>query len=223
MWRFSTSPITYQDGWWPTPRWAARVLGVYAIAALAGGLVFVICAGMVAFFSPRETPIHPTTPTETRPPTAPSSDKLIETSPLVAGVNEESLKLIAFVKLLENKDKDPQAIRTFTNQVGLEQKYPLGFPLFYSNGRKTLYYGRPSSSGISFDPSTLQVTRKDEYYCLNILPVRIRDVMPNIRYSCFAGHGVIHPLRLGDINLVIQPLATSTEGAAWVLGMKPAQ
>ena len=49
-WRFSVSPITYQPGWRATRRWAARVLGVYTIAALCAGLLFVICAALLAFF-----------------------------------------------------------------------------------------------------------------------------------------------------------------------------
>lgn len=34
--------IIYQPEWRPTLRWAARVLGVYAMAALCGGMLFVI-------------------------------------------------------------------------------------------------------------------------------------------------------------------------------------
>src|SRR5712671_2879999 len=94
MWRFSTSPITYEPGWRATPRWALRVLVTYAIAALAGGLLFVICAGLFAFFSPRETPTHPTAPIETAPGSVAPPDPVIETLPLVARARE-SLQLIS--------------------------------------------------------------------------------------------------------------------------------
>jgi hypothetical protein len=195
---------------------------MYAIAALSGGLLFVLCAALLAVFSPRVTLTNPTIPTETGPPTAPP-DRVIQPSPLVAGAPER-VNLIAVEKLLENKDKDPQAIRTFTDQAGFEQKYPLGFAFFYSNGRKTLYYGRSSSSGISFDPSTLKVNRSGDWYCMSILPVRISGkLLDNIRDNCFGGQGIIHVAKLGDISLDIEPLASSSEGAAWVLGMKPAQ
>jgi hypothetical protein len=220
MWRFlSIPPATHEQGWWPTPRWALRRLAMYAIAALSGGLLFVLCAALLAFFSPRETPTNPPIPTETGPPTAPA-DTVIETSPLVAG-GQESVKLIAFEKLLENKDKDPQAIRVFTDHAGFEQKYPLGFALFYSDGRKTLYYGKVSSGGISFDPSTLKVTRIGEFYCMNILPVRIRGkLLDNFKDNCVS-HSM-HVAQIYDVYLDIEPLAISSEGAAWVLGMKPA-
>lgn len=48
---FFMSPIIYQPGWRPSLRWVARVLGVYTIAALCGGLLFVISAALLAFFS----------------------------------------------------------------------------------------------------------------------------------------------------------------------------
>jgi hypothetical protein len=92
MWRFSTSPITYHPGWRPTPRWAARVLGIYAIAALCGGLLFVIYT--LAFISPRETRPNPTTPPETGTPAAPPDTVIEEALPLVARARD-SLKLIS--------------------------------------------------------------------------------------------------------------------------------
>jgi hypothetical protein len=50
-WRFlSTPPGTYEPGWRLTPRWAVRVLSSYVIAALCGGLFFVVCTGLLAFF-----------------------------------------------------------------------------------------------------------------------------------------------------------------------------
>jgi hypothetical protein len=51
-WRFlSTPPATHEQGWWPTPRWALRRLAMYAIAALSGALLFVICTALLALFS----------------------------------------------------------------------------------------------------------------------------------------------------------------------------
>jgi hypothetical protein len=221
-WRFLTTPPgTYEPGWRLTPRWVMRVLRTYVIAALCSGLLFVAYAGLLAVFSPRGTPTnHPTIPTKTVPPTAPPNT-LIERSPQVA-VAQDSIKLAAIVKLLENKDEDPKAINTFTEQAGFVQKYPLGFALFYSDGRKILYYGRQTSSGISFDPSSLKVTRAGDWYCMNILPVRIQGkLLDNIQNACFAH--VTHVAQIGDVLLDIEPLATSSEGAAWVLGMKPAR
>src|SRR5438105_2436957 len=48
-WRFlSIPPATHEQTWWPSPRWALRRLAVYAIAALSGGLLFVLCAAELA-------------------------------------------------------------------------------------------------------------------------------------------------------------------------------
>jgi hypothetical protein len=48
---FSILPIMYHPGWRPSLRWAARVLGVYSIAALCGGLLFVVFAAFLVLFS----------------------------------------------------------------------------------------------------------------------------------------------------------------------------
>ena len=48
----SIPPATHEQGWWPTPRWALRRLAMYAIAALSGSLLFVLCAALFALFSP---------------------------------------------------------------------------------------------------------------------------------------------------------------------------
>ena len=54
MWRFLTVPsATHEQGWWPTPRWALRRLAMYAIAALSGALLFVLCTALLALFFPK--------------------------------------------------------------------------------------------------------------------------------------------------------------------------
>jgi hypothetical protein len=134
-------------------------------------------------------------------------------------------KLDHILSLLENKYKRPQELTTFIDTLGLEQKYPLGFALFYSDGRRTISDTRPSSgSGISFDPSTLKVTRIGDSYCMNILPVRIRGkLLDNYKDLCVSELPPgAHVAKVGDVLLDIEPLALSSGGAAWVLGMKPA-
>ena len=57
---------------------------------------------------------------------------------------------------------------------------------------------------------------------MNILPVRIRGMLVDyVRDICV--RQVMHVAKLGDVVIDIEPLASSSEGAAWVLGMKPAQ
>jgi hypothetical protein len=221
----SIPPATHQQGWWPTPRWALRRLAMYAIAALSGSLLVVLSAALLAIFSPREIPISPAKPPENRSPAAPS-DTVIQTSPLVSQATA-SVKLIAFRQLLENKDNDPQAIERFITEAKLQQKYPLGFALFYSDSRKLLYYGRSNVSGMSFDPTMLKITvakiAGKTMYCMNILPVKINgNLFENVQNNCFGeiasgGYAVI----INGIAIDIEPWATSSKAAAWVVGMKP--
>src|SRR6266481_5981024 len=56
---FLNSFFYHEQGWWPTPRWALRVLSIYAIAALSGALLFLICTVLLAIFFPRQTPTAP--------------------------------------------------------------------------------------------------------------------------------------------------------------------
>jgi hypothetical protein len=203
---------------------------MYGLAAVSGGLLFVLCAALLALFSPR-APFDRTIPTEIHPPaTAPvPGDTVIQPPPLVARA-EDHIKLIAVKNLLENREENPQALRSFIDQAGLEKKYPLGFALFYSDSRKTLYYGRSSNSDIIFDPSSLKISRIGDAYCMNILPLRIGGkLLDNISNNCFGPQvsQVIRPAIINGIIIEIEPLVSLKEGAAWVVGareqMKPAR
>ncbi len=57
--------------------------------------------------------------------------------------------------------------------------------------------------------------------CLNVLPVKI-DGRQIINYvnECF-GVGSSHTIVFGDIAVYIEPLVSSSEGLAWVVGAKP--
>jgi hypothetical protein len=124
----SIPPATDEQGWWPSQRWVLRRLALYAIAALSGGLLFVLCAALLAFLSPQGIPTKPAIPTGSTPPIAPP-DTVIQKPPLIAR-GPESVKLVKIAMLIDNKDKDSHAIRNFIDEEGLVQKYPLGFALF---------------------------------------------------------------------------------------------
>lgn len=130
-------------------------------------------------------------------------------------------------QLIENKDARSQELTEFINQRGLDQKYPLGFALFYSDGRKLLYYGHPSSNGISFDPSDLRVTRVDDYsWKLNVVPMRsnqkaLEIALENISDITISNNRPTLLVRASGVSLYTEPLASSGEAAAWVIGMKP--
>jgi hypothetical protein len=56
---------------------------------------------------------------------------------------------------------------------------------------------------------------------MNILPVRIRGkLLDNIQNVCVSH--AMHVAEIYDVVLDLEPLANSNEGAAWVLGMRPA-
>jgi hypothetical protein len=120
--------------------------------------------------------------------------------------------------------KANQELSSLIAEKDLDKKYPLGFAIFYSDGRKLLSYGKPTNSNVIFDPSTLIVTNKDKFVCLNLLPIRINGrLMDNIRDTCFGGNGpIIHAARVGNVGIDIESLGSSTEGAAWVIGVRPA-
>jgi hypothetical protein len=101
---------------------------------------------------------------------------------------ETQADLQAIKRLLENKNtadagrtlngqkEAEHALDTFIGENNLDQKYPLGFAIFYSDGHKNLSYGKPFNSRISFDPSTLVVMAKDDKLaCLNVLPVKLTE------------------------------------------------
>jgi hypothetical protein len=194
---------------------------MYAIAALSGSLLLVLCAALLAIFSPREIPTSPAILPETRPPAAPAApERAIRQPPLIAQEPAASVKLIAFKSMLQNKDKDPAGISEFIDSAGLQQKYPLGFALFYSDGRKILFYGKPSSSGISFDASRLKVTRIGDVYCLNILPIIVGgQLLDNYRDNCARGN--VNLAVINDVAIYAEVLAGLNQKSAWVLGMKP--
>jgi hypothetical protein len=232
MQRFPTGTITYYPGWRPTLRWAARVLGVYAIAAFCGGLLFVIYT--LAFVAPRETHLDLTTPPKINKPDVPLPNIGIKKSPFVAPTKEDE-KLNAIVKLLENKN--PQAITMYINENKLPEKYPYGFAMYYSDGqKKSVLYYNPEGTGtvlripniytgdvvIIFDTSLLSVRYIGGLYCMDVLPVKISGKIPHIHDICISHDtDVLNNIQKSDVDLHLEPLANSSEGAAWVLGPTP--
>jgi hypothetical protein len=65
--------------------------------------------------------------------------------------------------LLEHQNTHPHALQQFVDERGWEQKYSLGFALFYSNGSKTLHYGKQPNPDISFDPSSIKIIHITNY------------------------------------------------------------
>jgi hypothetical protein len=114
------------------------------------------------------------------------------------------------------------------------EKYPLGFAVFYATGVKVLHYGvwRPTpfmykidtKEGIYFDPSLVKVTLTDKTVCLDKLPFRTDngDFPIHLSDVCFGGNGsIMHAVTFGKVaELDIEPLGTSRQGLAWVVGLR---
>jgi hypothetical protein len=133
--------------------------------------------------------------------------------------------------LQENNGKTTPTpeLRNFISSSQLEQKFPIGFALFYTDGRKTLYYGHTSDSGISFDPTNVTVRFGRNAFgqneiCMDGSPAKVRGKQWDVTNACFAG-----PPRskgqweIDDVDMSVGLLGSNTNGAAWLIGLKPAE
>jgi hypothetical protein len=121
--------------------------------------------------------------------------------------------------LLENnggKNTPTPELKRFIDTKGLEQKYPLGFALFYTDGRKPpLYYDR-QSGGVNFDPSKLSVTKlTSNEICFDWPDIHATHVWVRTKTG-----GVVHLFQIDHVGIDGELLGNSTEGAAWVIGMR---
>jgi hypothetical protein len=131
-------------------------------------------------------------------------------------------------KLLESSSQNtpPPALDKFIESRRLEQKYPRGFALFYSDGRKILYYDRPNNNlqSVSVDPSKVGIDSfTDTKICLSMSIFSAKTGLMNFSNSCFGrntkGESVIFHYQ-GGVEIVAESLANSTDGAAWVIGVR---
>jgi hypothetical protein len=134
--------------------------------------------------------------------------------------------------LQENSGKTSPTpeLRNFISASQLEQMFPIGFGLFYTDGRKTLYYGYASESGISFDPTNVAVRFGRNAFghnkiCMDGLPVKIRGKqVPDVNNACFVGPPPSKgQWEIDDVDISIGLLGSDPNGAVWVIGLKPAE
>jgi hypothetical protein len=122
-------------------------------------------------------------------------------------------------------------LRNFISSNQLEQKYPIGFALFYTDGRrKTLHYGYTSDSGISFDPTNVTVRFEHNEFgqseiCIDGSLVMIRGKKWDVTNACFSGR--VPPLKgqweIDDVDMAVALLDSNKNEAAWLIGLKPAE
>jgi len=139
------------------------------------------------------------------------------------GVAEARKELAHIKKLLENSTNQPsQDLNSFIEKNKWESKYPLGFALFYSDGRKTLRYGR-ITPGINFDPAGVKVLKlTSTSTCISSDPITVDGLSFVITNNCF-GRRRSYQLTLvntGNALVVAETVANLADGVAWVLGIK---
>jgi hypothetical protein len=141
----------------------------------------------------------------------------------------EHLETLVGTLLRENQGRNTPTpeLKKFIDARGLEQEYPLAYALFYSNGRKTLYYGPPNSMGVIFDPASIKVASiKNDEICLSGFTMTISELdWAWEDNACFAFGSLGIEMRIqspkSSLIVGVHNLGGSTEGAAWVIGVKP--
>jgi hypothetical protein len=135
-------------------------------------------------------------------------------------VTQDTQRDVATIRrLLENSTNKPSPqLNAFIESRHLEEKYPLGFALFYSDGRKTIHHGRPADK-VQFDPSDVKLTRfTATHACISM---RINNNTFN--NECIQRRENSRWLFM-TFNYVAfwgETLANSDEGVVWVLGLAP--
>jgi hypothetical protein len=127
--------------------------------------------------------------------------------------------------ILANQTAHPQELKQFVDEQGFENKYPLGFALFYADGSKTLHYGSQPNPDVSFDPSKITALS------ISDLQIRVAGFAIIVKGShltigdfhigkeALKAHSLI---RINGVDVEAELLGTSTKGAAWIIGLKPA-
>jgi uncharacterized membrane protein len=130
--------------------------------------------------------------------------------------------------LLENAGKvvSAPALNNFIDSRGFEKKYPLGFALFYADGSKTFHYGRLPNPDVSFDPGSIKAISITEN-AIQITGFEITVKKSHLKMNNFyinkEALTVKHLILINGVNVDAESLGISTEGAAWIIGLRPAE
>jgi hypothetical protein len=200
-----------------------RTLLLYASAGLIGAILLEILS--VSF-----PPAPKTSP-------APSDERHINPTPRnTPGANltsQQDVQLamvgndIGLIRsLLENKERDPSKLTSFLSKLSdeksLARRYPAGFVLFYSDGRKTLYSVPQFSPEIGFDPSTVEAYNMTiTSTCITGVKAKIYNTHINLENDCFfvkPGASMVL-LSVGGVKFTLESLGGSASGAAWIIGI----
>lgn len=142
---------------------------------------------------------------------------------------EHTARLEHIEKLLQDKDKKPQELKQFIDGLGISQRYPLAYALFYSDGQKLLYSHIVNNTGIIFDTASIIVDKiTTEQMCISGLRITVQgSTVGGGRGPCFnmAPGSILHLARVGEnprVAVDVEALGGSIGGGAWVIGLKVA-
>ncbi len=125
-------------------------------------------------------------------------------------------------QMIENAPKKPEALTNYLNDNGLENKYPTGLAVFFADGSKVLAYDQKKYGNVTFDLSNLNVKTGPRGPCIELLAISQNDKhIVTFSNVCVSGEGVVHFAKIGSMTIDIVPIAESSRGTAWVVGVKP--
>jgi len=140
---------------------------------------------------------------------------------------EHTARLEHIEKLLEGKDTKPQELKQFIDGLGISQRYPLAYALFYPDGRQLLYSSIVNSADISLSPASIMVDEiTAEQMCISGLRITVQgSTVGGSRGPCFnmAPGSILHLTRVGDnprVAVDVEALGGSIGGGAWIIGLK---
>ena len=126
-------------------------------------------------------------------------------------------KLDKIENMLE--EKNIRKLEVISEEYKLDEKYPLGWVLFYSDGRKRLYQANSNNSGISFDASETKAYKEGGMNCLSKFSIKSGNAFFSMADTCI-GNSVRNLASVKGVNLIVEPIAVSGDAAAFVLGMR---
>ena len=144
-----------------------------------------------------------------------------ETSTL--GLAQKTSDDVAAIKqMLENKTPENlEKLGIYLKSEGLESMYDHGFALFYSDGRKTLYYGAIGTD-VKFDPYYVKVTEfTNDNICFDTGLIQIHSSTLSLTNVCVyrGSEGRVRLAVVDNDTVEIRRLANSSTGTVWVIGI----
>jgi hypothetical protein len=136
-----------------------------------------------------------------------------------AGVNPQMI-----AQLLENKDSEPDSLDKFLAAKGFYKEYSLGFAIFYSDGRKTLYHAENTNPDVKFDPATIRVLNlTPTKFCLSGFYAIVKRTRLFMDPTCIGSSpgSILNFMKINGVTIRAESLGGSSASIAWIIGLTP--